>query len=109
MSPRKQMTEEAFDAVAQRFRVLSDPMRLRLLYMIGGGEMSVNELVEKTGGTQSNVSKHLSTLLTHGLVQRRRQGTSAFYSITDQSIFNLCDMVCGGIDRYLQSQRDAFL
>jgi len=103
------MTEEAFDAVAQRFRVLSDPMRLRLLYMIGGGEMSVNELVEKTGGTQSNVSKHLSTLLTHGLVQRRRQGTSAFYSITDQSIFNLCDMVCGGIDRYLQSQRDAFL
>lgn len=108
MNPRKQMTEEAFDAVAHRFRVLSDPMRLRLLYTIAGGEMSVNELVEKTGGTQSNVSKHLSTLLTHGLVQRRRQGTSAFYSITDQSIFNLCDMVCGGIDRYLQSQRDAF-
>jgi DNA-binding transcriptional ArsR family regulator len=108
MNPRKQMTEEAFDAVSQRFRVLSDPMRLRLLYTIGGGEMSVNELVEKTGGTQSNVSKHLSTLLTHGLVQRRRQGTSAFYSITDQSIFNLCDMVCGGIDRFLQSQRDAF-
>jgi len=108
MAPRKQMSEEAFDAVAQRFRVLSDPMRLRLLYIIGSGEMSVNELVEKTGGTQSNVSKHLSTLLTHGLVQRRRQGTSAFYSITDAGIFNLCDMVCGGIDRHLQSRRDAF-
>jgi DNA-binding transcriptional ArsR family regulator len=108
MSPRRDMTEEAFEAVAQRFRVLSDPMRLKLLYTMGGGEMSVNELVEKTGGTQSNVSKHLSTLLTHGLVQRRRQGTSAFYSVTDAGIFDLCDMVCGGIDRHLQSRRDAF-
>jgi ArsR family transcriptional regulator len=108
MSPRSKMTEDAFDAVAQRFRVLSDPMRLKLLYTIGSGEMSVNELVEKTGGTQSNVSKHLSTLLTHGLVQRRRQGTSAFYSVTDAGIFNLCDMVCGGIDRHLESQRRAF-
>jgi ArsR family transcriptional regulator len=102
------MTEEAFDAVAQRFRVLSDPMRLKLLYIMGSDEMSVNQLVEKAGGTQSNVSKHLSTLLTHGLVQRRRQGTSAFYSITDAGIFNLCDMVCGGIDRHLQSRRDVF-
>jgi ArsR family transcriptional regulator len=83
-------------------------MRLKLLYTIGSGELSVNELVEKTGGTQSNVSKHLSTLLTHGLVQRRRQGTSAFYSVTDAGIFNLCDMVCGGIDRHLQNQRRAF-
>jgi ArsR family transcriptional regulator len=102
------MTEEAFEAVAQRFRVLSDPMRLRLLYTIGTGEMSVNELVEKTGGTQSNVSKHLSTLLSHGLVHRRRQGTSAYYSVADTGIFNLCDLVCGGIDRHLQSQREAF-
>lgn len=108
MSPRKHMTEEAFDAVAQRFRVLSDPMRLKLLYSMGSGEMSVNELVEKTGGTQSNVSKHLSTLLAHGLVHRRRQGTSAYYSVADTGIFNLCDMVCGGIDRHLQNQREAF-
>lgn len=108
MSPRDNMTEEAFEAVAQRFRVLSDPMRLRLLYTMRGGELTVNELVEKTEGTQSNISKHLSTLLTHGLVQRRRQGTSAYYSVTDDSIFNLCDIVCGGIDRHLEDQRRAF-
>ena len=108
MAPRKDMTEEAFDAIAQRFRVLSDPMRLRLLYTIGTGELTVNELAEKTGGSQSNVSKHLSTLLTHGLVQRRREGTSAHYSVIDTGIFNLCDLVCGGIDRYLESRRRAF-
>lgn len=102
------MTEEAFDAVAQRFRVLSDPMRLKILYNIGEGELTVNELVERTGGSQSNVSKHLATLLTHGLVRRRREGTSAYYSITDLSVFTLCDQVCGGIDRHLEIRRKAF-
>jgi ArsR family transcriptional regulator len=75
---------------------------------MGSGEMTVSELVEKTGGSQSNVSKHLSTLLTHGLVNRRREGTSAYYSVTDDSIFSLCDIVCGGIDRHLEDQRKAF-
>ncbi|MDH3196790.1 MAG: metalloregulator ArsR/SmtB family transcription factor [Candidatus Krumholzibacteria bacterium] len=105
---RKQMTDEAFEAVAQRFRVLSDPLRLKILYHIGQDERTVNELVELTGGTQSNVSKHLSVLLTHGLVRRRRQGTSAYYAITDHSIFDLCDQVCGGIDRTLENRRKAF-
>lgn len=108
MSPKGSMTGEAFDAIAQRFRLLSDPMRLRLLYIMGKGEMTVSELVQKTGGTQSNISKHLSTLLTHGLVQRRRQGTSAHYSVTDDTIFDLCDIVCGGIDRHLEEQKKAF-
>lgn len=106
--PIKNMTPEVFEAIAQRFRVLSDPMRLRILYSLRSGEMTVTGLVERTGGSQSNVSKHLSTLLTHGLVQRRREKTSAYYSITDPSLFNLCDQVCGGIDRDLENRRRAF-
>jgi len=108
MSPiDKHMTPELFDAIAQRFRVLSDPMRLQIMYRIGDGEKTVSELVEITGGSQSNVSKHLSTLLAHGLVRRRREGTSAYYSITELSVFELCDQVCGGIERTLDGQRDA--
>lgn len=106
--PQKKMTPEAFEAVARRFRVLSDPMRLKILYCLGMEELTVNEIVARTEGSQSNVSKHLSTLLTHGIVQRRREGTSAHYSITDPSLFTLCDQVCGGIDRDLENRRRAF-
>lgn len=108
MARKKNLTDEAFAAIAQRFQTLSDPMRLKILYSLAGGEISVGELVARTGGTQSNVSKHLSVLLTHGLVRRRREGTSAFYSISDLSIFDLCDQVCGGIDRDLENRRKAF-
>ena len=103
----KTMSREAFEAIAQRFRVLSDPMRLEILHQIGEGEATVTELVERTGGSQSNVSKHLATLLAHGLVRRRRQGTSAYYSITELSIFELCDQVCGGIERSLAGRQRA--
>ena len=101
------MSREAFEAIAQRFRVLSDPMRLEILHLISDGELTVSELVERTGGTQSNISRHLSTLLLHGIVRRRREGTSAYYSITEMSIFELCDQVCGGIERSLAGRRRA--
>lgn len=106
--PKKNLTNEAFDAISQRFRVLSDPMRLKILYNLRGGELSVSDIVEKTGGSQSNISKHLSMLLTHGMVHRRREGTSAFYSIADDYVFSLCDNVCGGIEAELEHRRNAF-
>lgn len=107
-SPKRIMSDEAFEAISQRFRVLSDPMRLKILYHLKTGEMSVTEIVEATGGSQSNVSKHLSLMLTHGMVSRRRNGTSAFYTIADPSVFELCDNVCGGIESNLELRRQAF-
>jgi DNA-binding transcriptional ArsR family regulator len=107
-SPHKNMTDDAFEAISQRFRVLSDPMRLKILYNLRGGELSVSDIVERTGGSQSNVSKHLSLLLTHGMVHRRRAGTSAFYAIADDYVFSLCDNVCGGIEAELEHRRQAF-
>jgi DNA-binding transcriptional ArsR family regulator len=104
----KDLSDDAFYAISQRFRVLSDPMRLKILYNLQAGEMSVGEIVERTGGSQSNISKHLSLLLTHGMVHRRREGTSAFYSIADGSVFMLCDNVCGGIESDLENRRRAF-
>ena len=74
--PPKKMTDATFDQIARRFRVLSDPTRLRILFHIGTDELTVSDIVERTGGSQSNISKHLSTLASQGLVNRRRQGTS---------------------------------
>lgn len=104
----KDLSQEAFEAISQRFRVLSDPMRLKILYNLKSGELSVTDIVERTGGSQSNISKHLSLMLANGIVHRRREGTSAYYSIADPSLFELCDRVCGGIESDLENRRRAF-
>lgn len=93
------MTEEALALVARRFAVLSEPMRLRLLHALFDGEKPVNTLVGTTGGTQANVSRHLQTLADAGLLSRRKEGLQVFYSIADPSIFPLCELVCGSLEK----------
>ena len=91
------LTDEAIALVARRFAVLAEPMRLRLLHLLMGGERHVNALVESSGGTQANVSRHLQTLADAGIVSRRKEGLQVFYAIADPSIFELCDLVCGSL------------
>ena len=93
------MTDDALTLVARRFAVLSEPMRLRLLHALFDGEKPVNTLVEATGGTQANVSRHLQTLADAGLLSRRKEGLQVFYSIADPSIFPLCELVCGSLEK----------
>lgn len=102
------LSEEALVLVARRFAVLGEPMRLRLLQALIGGERSVGALTEVSGGTQANVSRHLQTLAEAGLVSRRKEGLQVFYAIADPSIFDLCELVCGSIGRQLQERVSAF-
>ena len=102
------MTEEALALVARRFAVLSEPMRLRLLHALFDGEKPVNTLVEATGGTQANISRHLQTLADAGLLTRRKEGLQVFYSIADPSIFTLCELVCGSLEKQHALQADVF-
>ncbi|HEX5131441.1 MAG TPA: metalloregulator ArsR/SmtB family transcription factor [Candidatus Krumholzibacteria bacterium] len=95
------------DLVAARFRVLGDPLRLQLLHLLGDGEMSVGALVEASGASQANVSKHLQILLRAGLLQRRKEGLLAFYKIIDPSIFQLCDLVCGRLSEQFKADLSA--
>lgn len=87
------------DRIAQRFRVLGEPMRIRLLDRLRNGETSVHDLTETLGTTQQNVSKHLGVLHTEGVVTRRREGARVLYAIADESVFELCETVCGGLRR----------
>ena len=82
------------DLVARRFRLLGEPMRLRIVQSLMTGEKSVNEIVEATEASQSNISKHLQALSEGGLLARRRAGNNIYYSIADQSLFKLCDLMC---------------
>ena len=89
------------DAIAQRFRCLGEPMRIKLLDRLRDGEATVGELQEAVGASQQNVSKHLGVLLAAGMVARTKRGTSAVYSVADEAVFALCELVCGGLRRQL--------
>jgi DNA-binding transcriptional ArsR family regulator len=87
------------DQIAQRFRVMGEPMRIRLLDCLRSGDMSVQELTNALGTTQQNVSKHVGVLHAAGVVSRRREGSRVLYAIADDSVFDLCETVCGGLRR----------
>lgn len=93
---------EALEQVAAYFQALSEPTRLQILNLLRSGERSVGELAQLCGYTSANISRHLSFLTRHGLVQRETRGTSAYYQIADDSVYALCDLVCGNIARQLE-------
>lgn len=108
MSKRAPLSDEAMELVARRFAVLAEPMRLRLVHALFEGEKSVNALVAATGGTQANVSRHLQTLTHAHVLTRRKEGLQVFYAIADASIFKLCDLVCGSLEKQLTEQAGVF-
>ena len=93
------LPQPLIELIAQRFRCLGEPMRISLLDRLRDGEATVGELTEATGASQQNVSKHLGVLMSAGIVSRTKRGTSSVYAIADQSVFDLCELVCGGLRR----------
>lgn len=85
--------------IAERFRTIGEPTRIRILERLQTGEASVQELAEHVGSSQQNVSKHLGLLARVGIVGRRKDGTFAFYRITDESVLTMCEQVCGAVQR----------
>ena len=102
------LNPQNLESVATRFRILGVPLRLQILNDLAEGERTVTSLVDATGSTQPNVSKHLTTLLAHRLVKREKRGNSAYYSVADPAVFELCEIVCGNIERALDEERRAF-
>ncbi len=91
--------------IAQRFKALSEPARLEILSALRHDELTVSELVEETGMGQANVSKHLQMLYALGFVDRRKGGLFVHYALADQSVFELCDVICGRIEAQEKSRR----
>lgn len=89
------------ELIAHRFRVLGEPMRIRLLNQLRDGDATVGELQEALHASQQNVSKHLSVLHAAGMVSRTKDGTRTRYAIDDPGVFDLCEQVCGGVRRQL--------
>lgn len=94
----------ALNQVADHFRAMSEPQRLKLLQALRGGPRNVGDLTQLLQCSQANVSKHLGLLAKVGLVQREARGTSVYYRIADARTFELCDLVCGQIAQRLMAQ-----
>jgi len=92
-----QAMEEVFSRVAEYFNVLSEPSRLRIMYAVCSGEKTVSEVVELCGSSQANVSRHLSALNKAGILLRRKEGITVFYSIADNATVEMCQTVCAKI------------
>jgi ArsR family transcriptional regulator len=104
MSRPQPLNDQALEIVARRFAVLAEPMRLRLIQALFDGERNVSALVEQTGGTQANVSRHLQTLAAAHILGRRKEGLQVFYRIADPTIRKLCEVVCGSLEKSLARQ-----
>lgn len=103
------LTPEGLALVAGRFRLLAEPLRLQILNRLQAGETSVSQLAEDIGTSQPNVSKHLRLLIDGGLVARRQEKTTVFVRVADPSVFELCHVVCGGIEKHLNTQARSFV
>src|SRR5215207_7819663 len=97
------LPDDLAELIARRFRVIGEPMRIRLLDQLREGEATVGELAEALAASQQNVSKHLGVLADAGIVGRRKQGNHVYYRVVDQSVFALCEEVCGSVQEQLRT------
>ena len=87
-------SDEVFEMAAEVFRVMSAPMRLKIISSLCNGEKNVGELLREINTTQPNMSQHLNTLFTAGVIGKRREGVQVFYRIVNDRVVTLCRAVC---------------
>jgi ArsR family transcriptional regulator len=92
-------TDQTYESAADLFRVMSAPMRLKIINCLCDGEKNVSYLLTQVDTTQPNMSQHLNTLYQAGILGKRREGVQIFYRIIDQRIVSICNAVCHEVDR----------
>ncbi len=104
MSPRAKsahapLSLPMLDAVAEQFRALGEPARLKLLQLLRTGPHSVMELAAAADLSHANASKHLLLLAAAGFVTRREEGTKSVYALSDETTEALCSIMCDRVTR----------
>lgn len=98
------MPDEMLDAVSNRFKLLSEPMRLKILRTLCEGERTVQEIVKEVSASQANISKHLALMHDNGVVNRRKEGLKCYYRIADDSIVYACFLISKSVVENLQDR-----
>ena len=97
------LSDDLVELIASRFRVIGEPMRIRLLDRLRDAEATVGELSEALSASQQNISKHLAVLADVGILGRRKEGNHVYYRVVDEGVFALCEAVCGSVQQQLRS------
>jgi DNA-binding transcriptional ArsR family regulator len=100
-----EISRESFDTIAQLFKAFADPNRLMLIQSLRFSPKNVGQLVTEIGLSQANVSKHLQILFEAKILSREKRGTSTYYSIYDEIVYPLCDLVCSKINKDYGDQK----
>jgi len=99
--PDSPLSDPLVELIARRFRAMGEPMRIRILDRLRDGELTVGEIADAIGASQQNVSKHLAVLTDAGILGRRKDGNRHCYRIVDDSVLEICEQVCGGLQQQL--------
>ncbi len=86
--------DDQIEFLSSKFKILSEPSRLKIIRALYNGELCVNEIINETGLLQANVSKQLKILADNDIVKCRPQGLQRFYSISDVTIIYICKTIC---------------
>ncbi len=105
--PAKVLSPGMLNEVSERFKALAEPTRLALLQSLQEGEQSVGDLVARTGLSLPNASKQLQQLHAAGFINRRKDGLFVYYSLADDDVLALCDLVCSRVLRDVKAQERA--
>ncbi len=102
-------SDELLNRIAEVLKAMADPTRLKILHSLHNGERCVSDILEVVGGSQANVSKHLSVLKRAGLVDCRRSGLNVYYRIIDDGVFTICRNVCDSLELRVDHERRTIL
>jgi DNA-binding transcriptional ArsR family regulator len=82
-----------YELQAEISKTLAHPLRIAIIHFLRAGEKTVNELTEKLGASQSNISQHLAIMRQRQIVKTRKEGSTVFYRVASPKISQACDMV----------------
>lgn len=82
--------EEDIYNASRSLKAMAHPLRLRILCILGAHtEVSVQDIVEQVGTSQSNISQHLSILRDKGILTARKDANKVYYRVSDRKILEL--------------------
>lgn len=102
-------SDELLSRIAEVLKAMADPTRLKILHSLHVGERCVSDILQVVGGSQANVSKHLSVLKRAGLVDCRREGLNVFYRIVDEGVFTICRNVCDSLELRIDREHETIV
>jgi len=80
---------ESIKEASAAMQAMAHPLRLKILCLVGNQELSVLEIVDAVGTTQSNISQHLGVLRDHGLLASRKEANKVYYRIPDPRVLQM--------------------